>query len=939
MVQWGAAAISLCQKSAAAVLAAILFLPVALGQQYLISTIAGGSPPPTPSPATSISIAPPSGLVSDANGTIYFTSNHAVFKLDQSGVVTRIGGTSRPGYSGDGGLAINAQLNNPGCVALDSSGNLFIVDQSNIRIRRISPQGIITTIAGNGQVNFSDSATNGGPAVQAGLSSILAVATDDAGDVFFSEIFYSPFGRIRKVSRSGIISTVAGGGSAPPGSGGLATSVQLRYPAGLAVDRDGNLFISDIGDLRVFKVNAAGMIMTAAGTGASGFSGDGGPATDADLGGPGALTLDGNGNLYVSDFGRNYRVRAISSNGVISTVAGGCTKYPGDGEAATSINFCGEAQSLSGLGTDASGNLYIAACWIQKVTADGVVHLLGGNGNFSFGGDGGPAKAAQFFVPNDLAVDTEGNVYIADTGNNRIRRIATDGTITTITGSDTLGFGGDGGSASAAVLNSPSNLALNSAGEIFFTDSRNYRIRKISRNGTITTVAGSGSFAHTSDGNAALGSSIWPAALAIDNSGNLLFSESGGVRKIDERGILSTLIEGTPGTYVSSSALAVDANNNVLTLDVFGNRILMVSPDGQISTVAGSGAAGGPADGPALKANISYPSGLAVDHAGNIAIADYSGIRILAAGMVRTIVFQTNPRTYTNDGGPASLSSVTPVAIRMDDAGRIYVLDHAFTSSFPPRTADASIRLLQPTNQSIGIGSVRSAATQAIESVSPGKIVVIYGTGMGPAQLIQSVRRNGVYPKNVGGTQVFFDAIAAPVIYSSATQVAVVVPYNLPAPTTAMTIQYGGASSLPFTLNVAPASPGIFSANGTGAGQAAAVNADGTINDAAHPTRSGELLSLYATGDGLEDPQQSDGSVTPVLAPYPRSVLPVNVEVGGVPATVSYAGAAPGEIAGEMLIVIQVPAGIRPGGYVPVQLFVGQSPTVAGAAWIAVANK
>jgi uncharacterized protein (TIGR03437 family) len=922
MLQWGSAVVSLCQKRAAAVLATILFLPVAVGQQYVISTIAGGAPPPTPSAAKSISIAPPSGLVSDVNGNIYFTSNHSVFKLDQKGVVTRIAGTSHPGYSGDGGPAVNAQLNDPGCLALDASGNLFIVDHSNIRIRRVSSQGIITTIAGNGQVDFSDSATNGTPAVNAGLASISAVATDDAGNVFFSELFYSPFGRVRKVSPNGIISTVAGGGSAPPGGGGPATGVQLRIPSGLAVDTVGNLFISDNGDRQVFKVDANGMITAAAGTGSTGFSGDGGLAINAALGGPGALTFDANGNLYVADAG-NYRVRRVSSNGIISTVAGGGKEYPGDGAAATSINFCGEAQSLSGLGTDASGNLYIAACWIQKVTADGIVHLLGGNGTFSFGGDGGPATAAQFFVPNDLALDADGNVYVADTGNNRIRRIATDGTITTVAGTDTLGFGGDGGPASAAVINSPSNLALDSAGNIFFTDSGNCRIRKIRPNGTIITISGNGRCTYTPDGNAALGSSIGPGALAIDKSGNLFFAENGGVRKIDGQGVLSTLVEGIRDTWFSGPALTVDQNNNVLMTDVIHNRILMASPDGHVLTVDGSGGTGA--------------TGIAVDHAGNIVIADLSGLRILSGGTIRTIISQTNPRTYTNDG-PASLSSVTPIAVRMDNAGRIYVVDHGYTSSYPPRTADASIRLLQPTNQAILIGSVRSAASQAVESVSPGKIVVVYGDGMGPVQLIQNVARNGVYPTKVGGTQVYFDEVAAPIIYSSAMQVAVVVPYGLSAPTTAMTIEYNGARSLPHILNVAPASPGIFSANGTGAGQAAAVNSDSTINDAAHPARSGELISLYATGEGLDNPPQSDGNVTSNFEPYPQPVLPINVEVGGMRAAVLYAGAAPGAIAGLMQVVIRIPAGVQPGGYVPVQLFVGQNPTVAGAAWIAVAS-
>jgi uncharacterized protein (TIGR03437 family) len=340
-----------------------------------------------------------------------------------------------------------------------------------------------------------------------------------------------------------------------------------------------------------------------------------------------------------------------------------------------------------------------------------------------------------------------------------------------------------------------------------------------------------------------------------------------------------------------------------------------------------------------LNANVIDPIGVAVNDAGDIAIADGFGVRILSAGVIRTIISPTNPRTYGGDGGPASLSSVTPIAVRMDGAGRIYVVDHAFTSAYPTRTADASLRLLQPTNQAILIGSVRSAATEAIKSVSPGKIVVIYGVGMGPAQLVQAAPKSGVYPNSVGGTQVFFDGILASLIYSSATQVAVVVPYEVSAATTAMTIQYGGQISLPYSLSVAPVSPGIFSANGTGAGQCAALNADGSVNDAAHPARPGDLISLYVTGEGLDNPPQSDGNVTSVVGPYPKPVLPVNVEIGGTSATVTYAGAAPALIAGMMQVVVQVPAGVEPGGYVPVQLSMGQNATIAGAAWIAISNK
>jgi uncharacterized protein (TIGR03437 family) len=473
------------------------------------------------------------------------------------------------------------------------------------------------------------------------------------------------------------------------------------------------------------------------------------------------------------------------------------------------------------------------------------------------------------------------------------------------------------------VLNFPNSLAVDSTGNIFFTDSRNCRIRKIRPDGTITSISGNGGCSYTPDGKAALGSGIWPGALAIDKSGNLFFAENGGVRKIDGQGVLSTVAEGIRDAWFSGPALTVDQNNNLLMTDVGNDRILMVTPEGQVSIIAGSSGHGA--------------TGIAVDHAGTIAIASVFSLRILSGGTIRMVVSQTNPRTYTNDG-PASLSSLTPIAIRMDDAGRIYVVDHAFTSSFPPRTADASIRLLQPTEQTILIGTVRSAASQAIESVSPGKIVVIYGAGMGPARLVQNVPQNGVYPTMVGGSQVFFDEVAAPILYSSATQVAVVAPYNLAGRTTAMRIEYGGERSLPQVLNVAPASPGIFSANGTGSGQAAVANADATTNDAAHPTQPGELITLYCTGGGLDSPPQSDGKVTAMLEPFPRPVLPVKVEIGGISANVLYAGAAPGAVAGLMQIVIRVPAGVQPGGYVPVQLFVGQNATATGAAWIAVAG-
>jgi uncharacterized protein (TIGR03437 family) len=185
---------------------------------------------------------------------------------------------------------------------------------------------------------------------------------------------------------------------------------------------------------------------------------------------------------------------------------------------------------------------------------------------------------------------------------------------------------------------------------------------------------------------------------------------------------------------------------------------------------------------------------------------------------------------------------------------------------------------------------------------------------------------------------VFFDGVPAPVLYTSATQVATVVPYSISGATTSVTVQYAGQTSSPYLLLIAPASPGIFSSNGTGAGQAAAVNADGSVNDAAHPAKAGDFLSLYVTGEGQTTPPGRDGKVAPATAPFPGPLLPISVRIGGISTNVIYAGAAPAQVAGLMQVVVQIPASVQPGGYVQVDLRVGDYSTASGSAWVAVSG-
>ena len=249
-----------------------------------------------------------------------------------------------------------------------------------------------------------------------------------------------------------------------------------------------------------------------------------------------------------------------------------------------------------------------------------------------------------------------------------------------------------------------------------------------------------------------------------------------------------------------------------------------------------------------------------------------------------------------------------------------------------------TVRVLKPSSSSVILSAVVDAASQSAGPVSPGKIVVLYGGGLGPATLVQNQPENGVYTSQLAGTSVYFNGIAAPILYTSSTQVAAVVPYEITGPGVQVTVTYRGETSPPFTVLLTAAAPGLFTLNQTGAGQAAALNAiDGSINTAVNPVKRGDFISLYATGEGPTTPAGADGKIASG-PPLPQPNLKVSATIGGLPAVVQYAGAAPNQVAGLMQVNVQVPSGVEPGGYVPVVLQIGSAATVAGAVWIAVAE-
>ncbi len=336
--------------------------------------------------------------------------------------ISTVAGNGSQGYAGDGSAATSANFFNPSGVAVDGSNNIYIVDAGNQRIRKVSAStGIISTIAGNGTKAYGG---DGSTATSANLNNPSGVAVDDSGNIYIADVNNH---RIRKVNTStGIISTVAGNGTLGyGGDGSTATSANLNYPSGIAVDDSGNIYIADEYNYRIRKVSAStGIISTVAGNGAYGYGGDGSAATSANLYNPNRVAVDVSGNIYIADQ-VNYRIRKVSASiGIITTVAGnGTYGYGGDGSAATSAKL----SNSNGVAVDGSGNIYIADIYnnrIRKVSAStGIITTVAGNGAYGYGGDGSAATSANLYNPNGVVVDSSGNLYIADTYNNRIRLV------------------------------------------------------------------------------------------------------------------------------------------------------------------------------------------------------------------------------------------------------------------------------------------------------------------------------------------------------------------------------------------------------------------------------------------------------------------------------------------------------------------------------------
>src|SRR6267154_2842712 len=432
-----------------------ILLPTALLPAQIITTPVGGFIGDG-GPATSAGLDYPRDMIQDHLGNTYVADayNHRIRKVTPSGRISPFAGTGIAGFSGDGGLSKNAMLNSPNGMLFDPAGNMLVADGSNNRIRRIDPSGIITTIAGNGETGYSG---DGGPALLAELNFVWGLFLDPGGNLYFTDVLNNV---IRKIDTAGIITSVAGTGTGGYNGDGIpAIRAELNFPRGVLLDSGGNLYIADTANKRVRKVDTSGTITTFAGTGNGGFSGDGGPATSANIGRPRGLLINGN-QLLISNAGAAH-IRTVSFNppNIIRTFAGSNPGYDGDGHSRFLTDFNGP----TGMVFTATGGLLVADQFngrIREVTAASTSTIAGG-----VVGDNRRGVLSTLTTPENLAFDSAGNYYIAEWGGNRIRKLnAGSGQITTFAGTGVTGYSGDGGPATQAQLNGPLGVAADMAG-------------------------------------------------------------------------------------------------------------------------------------------------------------------------------------------------------------------------------------------------------------------------------------------------------------------------------------------------------------------------------------------------------------------------------------------------------------------------------------------
>ena len=565
----------------------------------------------------------PGGVATDAAGNVYVADrrNHTIRKITPAGVVTTLAGRAGAWGSIDG-IGAAACFDHPGGIAADSAGNLYVADTDNSTIRKVTPGGVVSTFAGTARVKGSAD----GAGAAARFNSPAALAADGAGNIYVAD---SRNNTIRKITPGGMVTTLAGRAGASGATDGIAEAARFDSPSGVATDGAGNVYVADSSNHAIRKITPAGVVTTLAGTAGAMGSSDGAGAA-ARFTGPVGVAIDGTGNLYVAD-SENYTIRKITPAAVVTTLAG-----------------------MAG----ASGS------------ADGT----------------GPA--ARFYVPQGIALDSAGNLFVADMFNYAIRKITPAGMVTTFAGAAPV-TGSTDGQGAAARFGDPLGIAADGAGNVYVADYINHTIRKITSGGAVTTLAGSTGVKGSIDASGAAARFDSPGSVAADGAGNVYVADGGHIiRKITRAGVVTTFAgmkgregsvdaTGSSARFGHTTGLATDVAGNVYVADYSNNTIRKITPAGAVTTLAGTAGAKGNADGIGPAARFDGPFRLATDGAGNIYVADhfnYAIRKITPAGLVTTLAGKVGEKGHTDGPGPtARFGDLLGIAV--DSVGNVYAAD------------------------------------------------------------------------------------------------------------------------------------------------------------------------------------------------------------------------------------------------------------------------
>lgn len=788
--------------------------------------------------------------------------------------------------AGDGGSAANAQLQQPEGIAIAPDGTIYISDAADHRIRAVSPEGVIRTVAGDGSAGTEG---DEGPALKARLNSPYGLALDRSGTLYIADLGNA---RIRAISPDGRIRTVAGGGdvaASDSSEGSLATSLRFKTPRNVLADSNGGFYFSDFDAHRVYYVDFRGILTAFAGTGNPGYGADNIPAIRSSLRSPAGLAFEPQGGLVIVESG-SQRLRRVARGTVTPFLADALRAYPlysptgiafdpagnlyiADARATGALKRTpqGEVTALAVSGRAVAADPRGGACyaWNNAIfrvdTANKVARVAGAApGIVESVGDGGTADAARLLAPSALAYDREGNLYVADERAHRVRRVTPAGLITTVAGTGIAAYAGDGGLATRASLNTPRGLAFDLDGFLYIADSGNHAIRRVAPNGSISSVAGNGFAGSRGDGGPSTAAQLnAPSAVAVDPNGELFIADTANhrIRRVNRAGILTTYAgSGTPGLAYEGAAavfaqlneprgLAFDVAGNLYIADTANNRIRRVDRTGLLTTIA--------------EPAFSLPRGVTVAPDGTIYVADTGNHRICQIiDSTVTKISGGDAAGFRGDGGLAADALFqSPASLVFDSFGNLAIAD----------LGNSRVRQLKPELLQIGVLEDRvrvfNAASNIEGPLAPGMLATLRGEVFGP-QAPTPAPEGAPWPRLLAGVEVYVDGEAASLLYVSSQQINLRVPPSIAGRRQVrVEVYHNNVRRAEATIPVAEAAPGLFPQ---------IVHEDSSTNGPGNPVSRGSIVLLFATGEGLLPPETID------------------IRIGSMAAQVLWAGPAPG---------------------------------------------